>query len=128
MPRFCTRVVPRRFLRATRESWSCISDGSDQASCAGKLAARAPHAAVAVHSCPRHIPAGSLAIDGLACVFARHRAHACCHCPMPPPRTFLCALRNCAVQASFAGRLRWWYIDFAFRFRNRYVCETQQAT
>lgn len=23
MPRFCTRVVPRRFLRDTCESWSC---------------------------------------------------------------------------------------------------------
>lgn len=23
MPRFCTRVVPRRFLRDTWESWSC---------------------------------------------------------------------------------------------------------
>ena len=25
MPRFCTRVVPRRFLRDTWESWSCDS-------------------------------------------------------------------------------------------------------
>ena len=36
--------------------------------------------------------------------------------------TFLCALRYCAVHASFAGRLRWWNMDFAFRLRKRYVC------
>lgn len=44
----------------------------------------------------------------------------CCWVELEP--TFLCALRNCAVQAIFAGRLRWWNIDLHFRFMNKYVC------
>ncbi len=34
-------------------------------------------------------------------------------------RTFLCALRNCAVHASLAGRLRWWNMLLAFWLRNK---------